>query len=74
MISVKNACFSDGAKIYCFGEVVATVEEVFKMGLLISIWAEVNTEIFVGLGCVVEGNGNPRIVVSITVANSDFDR
>ena len=74
MISVKNACFSDGAKIYCFGEVVAAFEKVFKMGLVISIWADVDTEIFICLGCVMEGDGNFRIVVSIAIANSDVDR
>ena len=50
------------------------MEEVFEVWCLISVWEDIDAQVLIGFGCVVEGNCYFRVVVSIAVADTDFNR
>ena len=57
---MEDARFPNWTKLDGFSEGVAFLEEVFIMGLLVAVGANVDAEIFVGFMCFVDGNGDSR--------------
>ena len=60
MVGVEDSLFAYGACVDCLGESIAFVEEVFVVGELVPIGAEVDSEVLVGLIGVLDGNGDVR--------------
>ena len=49
------------------------MKKVVEVWGLIAVWADIDAQVFIGFGGVVKGNCDFRIVVSITIADTDFN-